>query len=143
MDEMVKQACQGAYVRWNPSTASNNQQEAQLNPEKALNRAVTIMSGLKVQFDVFILATETERWVKSTFYPLVHQAEETLKELRKKHGAKLSLVVPARDLRSISTHSEALSFSILDDLLLVRAASYCDMVELSLIWNAGYDRLPE
>lgn len=55
MDEMVEQAYQAAYIRWNPSGASNNQKEAQLNPEKALNRAVTIMSGLKVQIDVFIL----------------------------------------------------------------------------------------
>ncbi|CCI40905.1 unnamed protein product [Albugo candida] len=101
VDEMVEQAYQAAYIRWNPSGASNNQKEAQLNPEKALNRAVTIMSGLK-----------------STFYPLVHQAEETLKELRKRHGANLSLIVPAEDLSRISFHSEELASNILDDLLL-------------------------
>jgi hypothetical protein len=72
------------------------------NPEKFLHRAVSVVQGLK-----------------SSLFPLVHQAEEILKAVRKRHGTKqLSLFLTPSELSKIAENSDILATCILDDLLL-------------------------
>jgi hypothetical protein len=60
-------------------------------------------------------------------FPLVHQAEETLKEIRQRQGFKLSAMLSPEDLQTVAQNSEMLASAILDDVLLVSQAALCEL----------------
>lgn len=58
-------------------------------------------------------------YIKASLFPLVHQAEATLREIQQRHGSKLSLFLPPGDMAAIAQNSDMLASAILDDILLV------------------------
>lgn len=99
---MFQQAEETAALRWQHEPG-NNQVEDDAHPDRILKRASSVVYSLK-----------------ASLFPLVQQAEATLKEIQKRHGTRLSLFLPPKDLTTIAQNSDLLANALLDDLLLVR-----------------------
>ncbi|EQC28103.1 hypothetical protein SDRG_14195 [Saprolegnia diclina VS20] len=94
INEMFSRAEASVAVRW------NNQQTTDEAPETFLRRAAHVVHGLK-----------------SSLYPLVHQAEETLRAIQGRHATSLSVFLSPKDMEKVTTHAEDLVELLLDDLL--------------------------
>ncbi|KDO20551.1 hypothetical protein SPRG_13247 [Saprolegnia parasitica CBS 223.65] len=93
-NDMFSRAEASVALRW------NNQQTTDEAPETFLRRAAHVVHGLK-----------------SSLYPLVHQAEETLRAIQGQHAASLSVFLSPKDMAKVTTHAEDLADLLLDDLL--------------------------
>lgn len=114
-------------LNWANGTRRNNQtdDDTTSSSRHALNRAAAVVYNLKVMqglnasmmFHAYpdIIAIG----LQASLFPLVHQAEETLKEIRQRQGFKLSVVLSPEDIQMVARNSEMLASAILDDVLLV------------------------
>ncbi|EGZ17720.1 hypothetical protein PHYSODRAFT_504450 [Phytophthora sojae] len=89
-----------ATLKWAPELG-NNQHESYSRSDRILKRAATVVYSLR-----------------ASLFPLVHQAEATLREIQQRHGSKLSLFLPPGDMAAIAQNSDMLASAILDDILL-------------------------
>ncbi|KAF0700047.1 Aste57867_9433 [Aphanomyces stellatus] len=93
INDMFGRAEAAAALRWN-----NHHVDGE--PQEVLRRAAHVVHGLK-----------------SSLYPLVHQAEETLKAIQARHASNLSVFLSPREMAMIASQSEDLCDLLLDDLL--------------------------
>ncbi|KAL4158342.1 hypothetical protein PRNP1_004120 [Phytophthora ramorum] len=103
IEGMFERAQATAALRWSPELG-NNQAENDPDDSKSdriLKRAATVVYSLR-----------------ASLFPLVHQAEATLREIQQRHGSKLSLFLPPGDMATIAQNSDMLASAILDDILL-------------------------
>ncbi|KAG6609048.1 EF-hand domain pair [Phytophthora cinnamomi] len=100
IEGMFERAQATAALRWAPD-AGNNQLENYSRSDCILKRAATVVYSLR-----------------ASLFPLVHQAEVTLREIQQRHGSKLSLFLPPGDMAAIAQNSDVLAAAILDDILL-------------------------
>ena len=97
--------------------------------ERYFKQATSLVKGLKVSKDGRTFES-CGRWLtwyprhllllQTSLYPLVHQAEETLRALRQRHAEQLSLFLSSDELAAIAENSEYFANAILDDILTVR-----------------------
>ncbi|KAL3667023.1 hypothetical protein V7S43_007967 [Phytophthora oleae] len=103
IEMMFEKAQATAALRWAPGPG-NNQIEIDpdhSNSDRILNRAASVVYNLR-----------------ASLFPLVHQAEATLREIQQRHGSKLSLFLSPQDMAAIAQNSDVLASAILDDILL-------------------------
>ncbi|POM62319.1 hypothetical protein PHPALM_28547 [Phytophthora palmivora] len=103
IEGMFERAQTTAALRWT-SAPVNNQFENDPDhsrSDRILKRAASVVYSLR-----------------ASLFPLVHQAEATLREIQQRHGSKLSLFLPPGDMASIAQNSDVLASAILDDILL-------------------------
>ncbi|KAE9029258.1 hypothetical protein PR003_g6188 [Phytophthora rubi] len=100
IEGMFERAQATATLRW-PPEPGNNQLESYSRSDRILKRAATVVYSLR-----------------ASLFPLVHQAEATLREIQQRHGSKLSLFLPPGDMAAIAKNSDLLASAILDDILL-------------------------
>ncbi|KAG3181388.1 hypothetical protein PC128_g15184 [Phytophthora cactorum] len=103
IEGMFERAQATAALRWAPEPG-NNQFENEPDHSKSdriLKRAANVVYSLR-----------------ASLFPLVHQAEATLREIQQRHGSKLSLFLPPGDMAAIAQNSDVLASAILDDILL-------------------------
>lgn len=108
IEMMFEKAQATAALRWAPDTG-NNQNENDpnhSNSDRILSHAASVVYNLR-----------------ASLFPLVHQAEATLRDIQQRHGSKLSLFLPPQDMAAIAQNSDVLASAILDDILLVRVYS--------------------
>ncbi|OQR91039.1 hypothetical protein ACHHYP_05007 [Achlya hypogyna] len=94
INDMFARAEASVAVRW------GNQQPTEEPPETFLRRAAVVVQGLK-----------------SSLYPLVQQAEETLRAIQSRHASNVSVFLSPKDVAKVMHHSEDLVEMLLDDLL--------------------------
>ncbi|KAG7377714.1 hypothetical protein PHYPSEUDO_011121 [Phytophthora pseudosyringae] len=103
IEGMFERAQATAALRWAPEPG-NNQFENDPDhsrSDRILKRAAIVVHSLR-----------------ASLFPLVHQAEATLREIQQRHGSKLSLFLPPGDMAAIAQNSDVLASAILDDMLL-------------------------
>ncbi|ETV82983.1 hypothetical protein H257_04737 [Aphanomyces astaci] len=107
IQDMFGRAEAAVATRW------NNQQSTTANdnpPTEFLRRAASVVHGFK-----------------SSLYPLVHQADETLRAIQERHaGGHLSLILSRHELALVAHHAEDFCDLLVDDLLLDAAVSLTD-----------------
>ncbi|ETM51093.1 hypothetical protein L914_04977 [Phytophthora nicotianae] len=103
IEGMFERAQATAALRWAPESGNNQfeNESGHSRSDRFLKRAANVVYSLR-----------------ASLFPLVHQAETTLREIQQRHGSKLSLFLPPQDMATIAQHSDVLATAILDDILL-------------------------
>ncbi|GLE00467.1 hypothetical protein PINS_up009224 [Pythium insidiosum] len=82
-------------------------------------RTIAQRTATSQQADPYLKQAEAAVYeLQASLFPLVQQAESTLKEIRAQRQGRLSLVLRPQDLKHIVDHSEYLADRILEDILL-------------------------
>ncbi|ETW10454.1 hypothetical protein, variant [Aphanomyces invadans] len=95
IQELFGRAEAAVALRW------NNQQVDGDPPRDFLRRAASVVHGLK-----------------SSLYPLVQQAEETLRAIQDRHAGNLSVLLSPKDLEIVADHVDDFGDLLLDEVLL-------------------------
>ncbi|EEY61890.1 uncharacterized protein PITG_13850 [Phytophthora infestans T30-4] len=103
IEGMFERAQATAALRWAPEarTSQVENEPEHSRSDRILKQAANVVYSLR-----------------ASLFPLVHQAEATLREIQQRHGSKLSLFLPSGDLATIAQNSDVLASAILDDILL-------------------------
>ncbi|KAF4139808.1 hypothetical protein GN958_ATG11049 [Phytophthora infestans] len=103
IEGMFERAQATAALRWAPEarTSQVENEPEHSRSDRILKQAANVVYSLR-----------------ASLFPLVHQAEATLREIQQRHGSKLSLFLPSGDLAAIAQNSDVLASAILDDILL-------------------------